>query len=514
MFIMALVRKGFLTFLITAAVFSFLIFSSSIAHAVAPPVTDPTLQPDANAPLVISSLSTTKSASFVELHNQSNTPQLLDGWMLRFSSAVSDVDVRLPMDWMLADGYATASENGSVPNTIAFPALSFGPTEAIVSVQLIDPTGKTWSKLSPLPADITTKWYQRKSTGMSGVFANDFSAATSSTKLRHTPLYQPPVTVPTVQIVEIYPHALDCAPNDISLLCHDYIKLFNPTDQPVDLSDFRLRSDSGSSALGNAFHLDHYPSMSPHGYLLVALRDDGGVLSLTDDGGYVWLEDAEGIIRYDQTITSYSSASGAAKTGVSWAVASDGLWQWSTSPQPNGPNVFPAPTESGLGNAGAPLAACPEGKYRSPDTNRCRAIEEAINELTACAEGQYRSPTTNRCKSVATASTALAACQDGYERSPQTNRCRKVADDATDLKPCDPGEERNPDTNRCRKVVGSPATTVASATPNATQQLQHNLTWWVVGGVAAVVIGVGAFEWRYEILGMGRKLAGVITGKK
>jgi hypothetical protein len=71
-------------------------------------------------------------------------------------------------------------------------------------------------------------------------------------------------------------------------------------------------------------------------------------------------------------------------------------------------------------------ADCGEGRYRNPETNRCKKVEtEAAKTLTPCAVGYERNPETNRCKKVAVAS-GLVPCAEGYERNPETNRCRKV----------------------------------------------------------------------------------------
>jgi len=78
------------------------------------------------------------------------------------------------------------------------------------------------------------------------------------------------------------------------------------------------------------------------------------------------------------------------------------------------------------GDVTSDLAACPSGKYRNPDTNRCRNIEAAAAILAACSTDQERNPDTNRCRKITTASAALAPCKAGQERNPDTNRCRNI----------------------------------------------------------------------------------------
>ena len=481
-------------------------------HALNPPVTDPNVQLDQNAPLLITSIHTAKNAGFIELHNQGSAPVKLSSWTLRYSGIDSEVDIHLPDSWLLPDNFVVLSENGLVAGTIGFPVLAFGPAETVQSAELIDGTGTSVSRLSALPADLTSKWYQRKSTGISGVFVGDFSAATASTKLRHTPLYNAPVSHPVVRVVEVYSHASNCAPNDAAAVCSDYVKLYNPSDSPLDLRDYRLRSDSGSSLSGNAFHLDNYGLVPPGSYMDIRMRDDGSAMSLTDDGGYVWIEDAEGVERYDETIVQYPSASSTTKIGWAWALDGSGQWQWTSMPSPSASNSFPVPGQGGSVETSS-LSSCPVGKYRSPDTNRCRTVEETINALATCDEGSERNPETNRCRKTATlASATLAVCEVGQERNPETNRCRKVAGASTGagLTPCKAGQERSPETNRCRKI--ETASTAAITDPPGAQGFD------AVGGIALGIVGLaavsyGAFEWRSEIVAaFGRLLAAI--GKK
>jgi hypothetical protein len=72
------------------------------------------------------------------------------------------------------------------------------------------------------------------------------------------------------------------------------------------------------------------------------------------------------------------------------------------------------------------LPDCPAGKFRNPETNRCKSYETLTSILAACAEGYYRNPETNRCKKITKATATLTPCKEGYERNPETNRCRQI----------------------------------------------------------------------------------------
>src|SRR5690606_37420847 len=53
-------------------------------------------------------------------------------------------------------------------------------------------------------------------------------------------LYSYPETSP-LRIVEILANARDCGPLESSADCYEFIKLYNPTDEIVDMSRYRLR---------------------------------------------------------------------------------------------------------------------------------------------------------------------------------------------------------------------------------------------------------------------------------
>ena len=178
-------------------------------------------------------------------------------------------------------------------------------------------------------------------------------------------------------------------------------------------------------------------------------------------------------------------------------------------------------------------SACPEGKYRNPDTNRCKNIETASSELTPCASDQIRSSETNRCKKINTAAgssltpcqpdqvrntstnrckkisstgASLTPCQPDQIRNPTTNRCKKAGAEDGSLKPCAENQERNPDTNRCRKVATDVDGTVlgAAASPASTANSSYKLPAAVASITA--LFGYAAYEYRSDI---GRRIASI-----
>lgn len=178
-------------------------------------------------------------------------------------------------------------------------------------------------------------------------------------------------------------------------------------------------------------------------------------------------------------------------------------------------------------------SACPEGKYRNPDTNRCKNIETASSELAPCSSDQIRSPDTNRCKKINTATgssltpcqpdqvrntstnrckkisstgASLTPCQADQIRNPATNRCKKEGTENGTLKPCAENQERNPDTNRCRKVATDVDGTVlgAAASPASTANSSYKLPAAVASITA--LFGYAAYEYRSDI---GRRITSI-----
>ncbi|MBR1795816.1 hypothetical protein IJ765_00950 [Candidatus Saccharibacteria bacterium] len=185
----------------------------------------------------------------------------------------------------------------------------------------------------------------------------------------------------------------------------------------------------------------------------------------------------------------------------------------------------PTPVNSGVGVdvTISTLAPCPEGKYRNPETNRCKNIEVEPEEKT-CAEGYYLNPSTNRCKKVEVEAEPkacgdgyylnpatnrcnklptekeLTPCKDGYERNPETNRCRKIADDTEDeLTPCAEGYERNPETNRCRKIKVNDGADYALVPTTGGVEQKNFTALWAIGGVVLIGVGVVIFQFRHEL---------------
>lgn len=352
-------------------------------------------------------------------------------------------------------------------------------------------------------------WLRNENSSGTG-YNESFTAYSNAPQaLFDDPLYILP-SVPSIRVDEIYPYGMECDSERADVLCYDYIKIH--VSENVDLSQYVLRtsSDSSSRTKGNTFWLGVYKP-NEEGFVTIYLNDDGQPYSLTNSGGSVWVEDLYGLQKYPSTLARYQSAS-LTQRGWSWMLPDSTLLGWSITPSPGVMNKFtPYIPEK-------KSTICPEGKYLNPETGRCRTIEEAVNALAACPEGQERNLATNRCRKIESATgSSLVPCGEGQERNPLTNRCRSIASAVAELLPCDEGYERNPATNRCRKVLGV-ATGVSNKSVDTklpAESLASSPWGWVTAGIVGVAaMGYAAYEWRSEVTGGFRKLAGKFVRSK
>ena len=126
------------------------------------------------------------------------------------------------------------------------------------------------------------------------------------------------------------------------------------------------------------------------------------------------------IVDRNNTVVASLSYPHGQKKSASYAligVNADGSQEWQTTfhPTPGEPNI---PQE---------FKTCPAGKVINETTGNCVNATKLSSLLKDCGEGKYRNPETGRCKSYNT-SDDEKPCKEGYERNPETNRCRKIKD--------------------------------------------------------------------------------------
>ena len=428
---------------------------------------------------------------YVQLFNTLAVPVDVSGWKLEYTIKGQESPVQIatlgglikPLNYIVAG------------DTSSLPAVDFGytldiPPEITANASLIRllPFTAYANHEVTLKYDVHSNYWQRNISASTGKYLSTFASFVPDATyvLFGDGLYEYPENT-SLQISEILANPHDCSPGETAIECHDYVKLYNPTNQTINLAGFRLRTgiQGQSVTASNTFALSG--SMPAGHYAVIAKSADGRSLSILNSGGFVWLEDTYGIKRYDTTVQEYADASSDSKKGQAWAYDShDGTWKWTMQPTPgDSPNVFPPVAVKAVASA-------------------------ATGTLVPCKEGQYRSEETNRCRSLAATATGLVACAPDQERNPDTNRCRKIASTVSTLAPCKEGQERNPDTNRCRNVASSIPQAAFSVEPVADAGKAF-VGWWALGGVGVLALGYGVWEWHRELFGAIRKVGTFFT---
>lgn len=254
---------------------------------------------------------------------------------------------------------------------------------------------------------------------------------------------------------------------------NEYIELSNTTSQPIDLAGCSIKVGNTTKQL--------------NGTIAPGYQAFYGVVLPNADGGTV-----EFITNTTEEAVAYPPN---LKDNQAWAFV-NGQWQLTEQPTPGAENIVVVTVEEAITVTTTALEPCPEGKYRNPETNRCKTIETEEG-LKPCEPGQIRNPETNRCKKAAETLTSLKPCDADQERNPETNRCRKIAAEAT-LAACKEGQERNPETNRCRKVAAATTSSPSSALEQEVKNKQ-NISYGIFAVMAVLVLGYGIYEYRANI---------------
>lgn len=256
----------------------------------------------------------------------------------------------------------------------------------------------------------------------------------------------------------------------------EFVELYNGGSQKVSLSGCTLTTDKINDMLIPDAELE------PGTYIAISLSDN-----LLNGGGQVKFISAE-----HEDVVSYP----ALDDDEAWALIG-GAWQSTTLPTPGSLNQ-PSPLEAQAATTDDLPDPCPIGKFRNPETNRCKTITEVAGALLPCSIGETRNAETNRCRKTSSVGSMLTPCQPGQERNPDTNRCRKVSAATTGATPCLPGQERNPDTKRCRKVTAASSGKVAGDTgtkPGPSAALSAG----IIVAAAGTAMAYGIYEYRFDI---------------
>ena len=434
---------------------------------------------------------TGQPTEFIELYNNTDTAVNFDAgsWWLEYAKPAAVISDCSITSWAGVDTSSNVREQ-KVTGIIAAHGY------ATVAMNLNDSVGGSlrlqhngliddlvgWSSVSslapctagsPAVAPPNGKSIQRKA--FDGNNATDFTEPRDPTPLAPAAVTNPtpepePTPEPTpqcqgVSLSEIVPNPTG---NDTGT---EFIELFNEMAQPVDLTECTLKVGSATLAL-SGFIDPGYKSF----YGLSLPNAAGGQVSLVTSSGAV-------NVTYPADLGDDESYS-----------FINGMWQQGALSTPGEPNAMP-PVAGETTATGETLVACAPGKYRSPETNRCRTIE-GESSLAPCDPGQTRNPDTNRCRNSASVAGTLAPCDEGQSRNPETNRCRKNATSETAAAACPTGQERNPETNRCKKVLTAKSTNPMATTSDASKK---PISYYVLGIVAVAAAAYGIFEYRHSL---------------
>jgi len=499
-----------------------------------------------NGPLLITGYSFSgHSLNYVQIYNSSSNMVSIEGWKVGYEynngSGSSRHNLVELYGKLAPRQYMTVGSNTMLPTaTLVFTNAPSLPTDqALSAIVLTPPLAANFSDEIATPSITastikvattpSTYYFMRTTSASTGNYNAGFSAFIPSDgfNLASDGLYEPP-NAAEVTIVEIYPDAPTCGPTG-SAGCSDYVKLFNGSNQTVDLSKLRLRTGSygQSSTSSNTVPLNGVLAVGEY----VSFP-----ITLSSSASWVWLEDVYGTVRYDSSVINYPSSSN--HDGEAWSYnQQSSAWEWTAYPQPgNVQNQFAIPTEVNMCNG--LIVSEVAANVASEDqfieimntstvdlkvdgcviqTNRSTInsfllsgilpsggtqaiyIKDTPLTLTKTTSGAVYILSSDKQSEISSVdyenlaeNTSLALvsnvwlqtyavtpnaaniwqeyplCDDGYFRNIETGYCNKVQT----IEPqadCDDGKYRNPETNRCRNIE----TVSALLTPCASNQVRN-----------------------------------------
>lgn len=283
----------------------------------------------------------------------------------------------------------------------------------------------------------------------------------------------------------------------------EFIELYNPGNRVADLAHYKLQVGGSNVKL---YDFPTGATIAPGQYK--AFYNSEIPFTLVNTTGQVVLMDNS------EAEVSRTMPYETPKDDQAWALI-DHTWQYTNQPTSGESNKVMVAREATKAKQSSQVKPCAANQYRHPETNRCRLLVTATSRLQPCAATQYRSPETNRCRNITIASSKLTPCKANQYRHSETNRCRNIVVASSTLKPCDEGQYRSEETNRCRKIA-TPA--VLGSSTFAVEPIADTRTafvgWWALGGVAALALGYGVWEWRRELAKGAQKIVAFMAPRK
>lgn len=185
-----------------------------------------------------------------------------------------------------------------------------------------------------------------------------------------------------------------------------FIELYNPSDQTINLSQCSLRYKKKvyllSGEIASDSYYAYYPAQQSVSFSLTKNPNSSNMIELIDANGAV--VDTLVYNHGQKKSTSYARF---------YTSNSEEVWDLTYATTPGSANVYQE------------FRSCPAGKTINPDTGNCVNVT-SDSSTTVCPAGKYLNPLTGRCKKIEDDSSTLKPCAAGYERNPETNRCRKI----------------------------------------------------------------------------------------
>jgi hypothetical protein len=271
------------------------------------------------------------SDEFVELYNNTGNDIDLNGWSLYYKSSTGKTWTKRASigqnSIIRSHDYYLLANSRAGADTVMTSGMS--QTSGVIQIKdnngtLIDLLGwgsadtfETEAAASPQAGEVLFRAFDNMQDSENNF--EDFNISANE-----TPKAQPIVEQPTADVTKTFPQIAlnELFPNPASPgedSSDEFIELYNPNNQVVDLAGWILKDAGGSS------YIIKDKSIPALGYLVITSAESS--LSLNNTGDVIYL------FSPDNNLVDNSADYGDAKEGLSWAIVG-GNWDWTVNPTP------------------------------------------------------------------------------------------------------------------------------------------------------------------------------------